>query len=1809
LNSTTVMQGKSETEEGRLRIKCVEELVRREGLDEGEALIIDERLLALMQIISTGLGDDIHLKIAPGDNWRYNSETNEIVFPVGLLLSSSAEEVIAFCAHEAGHRQISRRILRKAVFKTFAATEPTRLLLNAIEDSRVDNWLMSVFKGIKHYLDIAYDEMLPRDLSTSSYVNYLKGEISERASTSCHPYLLYPHLEYLLGMRYYWLYGRLPSRLMNPEVGDALARTHGDFEAIFNHYPPRRVSEKEKTRFAEETVLMVRDKILPEYENLVRLAIVKLAEAIKDSRLQVKEKKCASEELSPDEIEEEAIKLLKLKARELADKLSSKTEKHTWKAEEYRRVSAEETDARMESEKSAGERTALLPTETLRDLIKKQRRIDREEDAKMGEYERVYRLISDLVQALSGVLENHFAKNKMPSFKGYFPSGQKPDLRRAMELSRKLGEGIPVQDKDLKVFLKRRLPTQRDHKIILALDESGSMDEPKRTSALAGLLVFMEALDHIGIDYGVIGFSDSPIMHKELGVKLDTAGRRVLFDEVSLCIPGGSTADADALQLAMNILKDQPEDSSRWIIMVTDGEGNVNTTGKTFVELQKEALDQKIEVLGVGLGEEVTEVIKRYASGMQIDAVEELPNVLSAILEEKLVTHDVYWDSFLTPRHGAHVEKEDTDVSLPPDLSELLASLYLCLKQNTSAFNVRHLKRASELLGFLMNRGYPEREAFGRSLKYAFIDSQEQPHRVRDLLLERIEEMRKVFPDITRENLPQEFHSASLQTDVPVSSIPRDLASVLDILMKNNTHQIQKALSLLKALVSSSDVAFVSIPGLEASIRVIDDELLKEIAIEELEKKSEDKSWAVRQPAALALGRVYLSLIKQGKDVDLRLIEGMLKDEDPSVCRAAAQALSRIWFHHYRKGKITVGTLERKLKDENWAVRQAAARALGRIYPSLMEQGTDVDISKLEEGLWNKNWFVRQAEAEALGQTYPDFIRKRIEISLEGLEERLKDKNVLTRQTAALALGQVYPPLMKQGRDINLVKLEERLDDDDWSVRQAASVALGRIWFHSYCHGKIVLKDLEKKLEDPSWPVRQAACQALGQIYPALIERGENVNLGKLEDRLRDTDVDRSVCQAAAQALGRIWPLSYHRKKISLKELEERSKDENWFIHQAAALALVRIHRALVKRGHDAELNKLEKRLKDKIWSVRQAAARESIKIFSDIISGREKEFSKVLASFNEMLSKPMVNTLAGTHSGQVQIGEKSLIVGDLGLDRVSRRDDIPACVMTESGYHILQTLCIGYLLRHSVLLLGPTSTGKSFLIKWLAYLLGYEHLSYSINPYTSKFEIIGGIKPDREGRFVWQDGILLNAARDGLWLTLEEINLASSEVVEIMNDYLITGRISYSANGEQKELYPHPAFRLFATGNPESYSQRQKLSEVFLSRFKILYQKELSEEELSQILSSLFGITSASALPIARFHTTLQNQADSRIIGKAEKDPYTFTLRDIIRLGRRLGPLLANKSADKEYFKKFFLEFFSVYIGRLRDSAEREAVVSLLDAHFGFRAEGLDLKEVLRSASLDLNSLLAALTSSKGDELIPRHDATIVPTPTQRITLYLILKALINNEPLLVAGNPASGKTTLIRYLAGLKGTNLYYVNLSSDTGLEELLGGYTQDKKGKWHYRKGLLFMAMEEGGWLLIDEANLSPLSEYLNTLLDFGYVIDGEENVCYTHPNFRIFLSMNPPSVHQSRNLLSPALRSRFTEVWVEELTNLGELAGLVDTWSNAHGAAPASHKKGKRNKRRDALDEKISTNKKPVKPDAKKEGEEFASGKRFTHYSA
>jgi midasin len=446
--------------------------------------------------------------------------------------------------------------------------------------------------------------------------------------------------------------------------------------------------------------------------------------------------------------------------------------------------------------------------------------------------------------------------------------------------------------------------------------------------------------------------------------------------------------------------------------------------------------------------------------------------------------------------------------------------------------------------------------------------------------------------------------------------------------------------------------------------------------------------------------------------------------------------------------------------------------------------------------------------------------------------------------------------------------------------------------------------------------------------------------------------------------------------------------------------------------------------------------------------------------------------------------------------------------------------------------------------------------MSYTLNPYVSKSELIGGIKPNNQGKFVWQDGIVLKAAKRGTWLVLEELNLATSEVLEILNDYLITGKFTYSENGDQRLFEPSGDFRLFATANPSSYAQRERLSQVFVSRFKVQYQRELSEEDLIEILSGLFDIPAHLAYSIAFFHVTLQEQADSKVIGKEEKEPYIFSLRDLIRLGRRLSPAIKTNVPEAVLMRLLGMELADVYVARVRNHDEREGLLKLIDTIFAINAGGCSSEDALIVPSEQLEQLLADLPVTRGRHFIPGEEARIVPTETQRHTLVSALKALKFDEPILLVGYPASGKTTLVRYLARAKKTDLYYVNLSSDSGLEELLGGFMQDRRGKWRYKRGLLFKAVKSGAWLLIDEANLNPLSEYLNTLLDFGYITDDEGTVFELHPNFRLFFSINPPKIHPSRNVLSPALRTRFNEIWIEEITDVAELSELVGRWKHA-----------------------------------------------------
>lgn len=106
------------------------------------------------------------------------------------------------------------------------------------------------------------------------------------------------------------------------------------------------------------------------------------------------------------------------------------------------------------------------------------------------------------------------------------------------------------------------------------------------------------------------------------------------------------------------------------------------------------------------------------------------------------------------------------------------------------------------------------------------------------------------------------------------------------------------------------------------------------------------------------------------------------------------------------------------------------------------------------------------------------------------------------------------------------------------------------------------------------------------------------------------------------------------------------------------------------------------------------------------------------------------------------------------------------------------------------------------------------------------------------------------------------------------------------------------------------------------------------------------------------------------------------------------------------------------------------------------------------------------------------------------------------------------------------------------------------------EWH--DGPLLLAMRHGDIFVLDEINLAEdaVIERLNSVLESGREITlVEREGAYAekiiaHPDFRFVATMNPGGDFGKREL-SPALRSRFTEIWVPNTRNRDDVVMIVD----------------------------------------------------------
>lgn len=188
--------------------------------------------------------------------------------------------------------------------------------------------------------------------------------------------------------------------------------------------------------------------------------------------------------------------------------------------------------------------------------------------------------------------------------------------------------------------------------------------------------------------------------------------------------------------------------------------------------------------------------------------------------------------------------------------------------------------------------------------------------------------------------------------------------------------------------------------------------------------------------------------------------------------------------------------------------------------------------------------------------------------------------------------------------------------------------------------------------------------------------------------------------------------------------------------------------------------------------------------------------------------------------------------------------DFIPKDILFKENKKILEQVGIAIGKNMPVLLIGETGTGKTSLVRHLAFQTNNAFVRVNHNGGTTVEDLVGRWLIDSTGQTIWVDGILIEAVKQGYWFHGDELNAASADINFLYHSLLDDdGRIILAEKGNEVVI-PHKNFRFFAAINPTAeYAGAKDLNKALVDRF-IVVKMDFPEPEVEiQILCERTGI------------------------------------------------------------------------------------------------------------------------------------------------------------------------------------------------------------------------------------------------------------------------------------------------------------------------------------------------------------------------------
>lgn len=425
--------------------------------------------------------------------------------------------------------------------------------------------------------------------------------------------------------------------------------------------------------------------------------------------------------------------------------------------------------------------------------------------------------------------------------------------------------------------------------------------------------------------------------------------------------------------------------------------------------------------------------------------------------------------------------------------------------------------------------------------------------------------------------------------------------------------------------------------------------------------------------------------------------------------------------------------------------------------------------------------------------------------------------------------------------------------------------------------------------------------------------------------------------------------------------------------------------------------------------------------------------------------------------------------------------------------------------------------------------------------------------KDSRGFNFSFMEGNFVKAVRSGDWVLLDEINLASPDMLESIADLLSDKAAGFrslllSETGNIKRVQAHPNFRIFGAMNPATDIGKRDLPTALRGRFTELYinSPDGDLESLKQIINAYLGTYVYSDVQviqdIAQLYLSIKKLgAENRLVDGANQKPH-FSLRTVTRTLIYVTDIAPLYGLRRALFEGFSMSFLTVLNKESETLVRPLIVANLLGGQKNRKALLLQVPNYPTDGKKYVQ--FRHYWVAEGPRSLEEQPHYIVTPFIERNLLNLVRATSTRRFPVLLQGPTSSGKTSMVEYLSRLSGNKFVRINNHEHTDLQEYIGSYVSDSEGRLQYQEGILVRALREGHWIVLDELNLAPsdVLEALNRLLDDNreLLIPETQQVVQPHENFMLFATQNPPGMYGGRKLLSRAFRNRFLELHFDDI---------------------------------------------------------------------